>query len=55
MWASEGTSGLAADVVGPRHLAVPTIGDGDDRRLYVGVKLGIALAQPIAFIAHRVE
>jgi hypothetical protein len=49
LWASEGTSGLAADVVGPRHLSVPTIGNGDARRLYVGVTLGNTLTQPITF------
>jgi len=47
MWASEGTSGLAADVVGPRHLSVATVGVGDNRLLYVGVPLGHDLAQPI--------
>lgn len=48
MWASEGTSGLTADV-GPRHLSVLTVGSGDARRLYVGVKLGNVLARPIPF------
>jgi hypothetical protein len=49
MWASEGTSGLAADVVGPRHLSVVTVGVGENRLLYVGVPLRHELVQPITF------
>lgn len=49
MWASDGSGGLSAEVVGPRHLSVSTIGGGDRRLLYVGVPLGTQLAQPVMF------
>jgi hypothetical protein len=49
MWASNGFIGIAAEVVGPRHLSVRTIGVGDSRLLYVGVPLRNTLPQPITF------
>jgi hypothetical protein len=49
MWASNGFIGIAAEVVGSRHLSVRTIGVGDSRLLYVGVPLRNTLPQPITF------
>lgn len=49
MWASDGFAGIAAEVVGPRHLSVWTVGAGDSRLLYVGVPFRNTLAQPTTF------
>jgi hypothetical protein len=53
LWASDGTTVIVAEEVGPRHLRVATVGTGEDRRVYVGGPWGAASPAPVVFTLSR--